>query len=374
MTRKNFEMVLVLILVNLSLFAQENDSLKTRKAQITFGYPVGSNGMKSLEYSNNFSFNILYGLNGGVNGAEIGSIFNFNKGKVKGFQLSGVSNINTGYSKGFLLSGVSNIIMDSTSGLFISGVLNYSSLNSKGFLLSGVSNIIMGSTSGLLISGVLNYSNLNSKGFQLATANVAANEFNGFQLGVFNYAKKLKGVQLGVINYVGDGEEGLPIGLISIVKNGYYDFELTGGEVIYANVNYKMGVERFYTIYKIGYSSYKNNPVYSFGLGFGSNIALSEKQTISIDLSANSIVYDNDGDSNGSSLNLLNKFDFNYKYNLSRNLTLLIGPSFNVYITEEKVDGEYGTLNIPYTFYANERSNDKLFMWVGINAGLSFKL
>lgn len=338
---KKLKLVSILVLlVSIQLVAQENDNLKTHKAQVTFAYPIGSSGTNSLEYSNNFSFNILYGLNGGVNGAEIGSILNYNKGVVKGFQLSGVSNINTGYSKGFLLSGVSNICKDSTTGVFISGVLNYSGQKSKGF--------------------------------QLATTNVATNEFRGFQLGVFNYAKKLKGVQLGVFNYLTDGEKAVPIGIFSIVKNGHYEFELTGGEVIYSNLNYKMGVEKFYTIFKTGYSSYKNSPVYSFGLGFGGNIPISEKQKISIDLSYNQIVYNKNWDS--GKLNILNKADFNYKYSISENFSLLIGPSFNVYVADEIIDGEYGTLNIPYTLFTSEGTSRKLFMWIGINAGLSLKL
>jgi hypothetical protein len=253
--------------------------------------------------------------------------------------LSGVSNINTEYSKGFLLSGVSNICKDSTGGVFISGVLNYSKQYSKGF--------------------------------QLAITNVAANEFKGFQLGVFNYAKKLKGVQFGIINYLDNCEEGLPIGIFSIVKNGNYELELVGGEAIYSNINYKMGVERFYTIYKIGYSSYKNNPVYSTGLGFGINLPISDRQKISVDLSGNSIVYNNSWE---GKLNVLSKADFNYKYSFSDKLSLLIGPSFNIYVTKEKIDGEYGTLNIPYTIYTNEGTSSKLFMWGGINAGLSLKL
>lgn len=338
---KKLKLVSILVLlVSINIVAQENDSLKTRKAQVTFAYPIGSSGTSSMEYSNNFSFNILYGLNGGVYGAEIGSILNYNKGEVKGFQLSGVSNINTGYSKGFLLSGVSNICNDSTTGVFVSGALNFSEQNSKGF--------------------------------QLATTNFAVNEFKGFQLGVFNYAKKLNGVQIGVFNYFNDGQRALPIGIFSIVKNGHYEFELTGGEVIYANLNYKMGVERFYTIFKAGYSSFGNNPVYSFGLGFGGNISVSEKQKISIDLSYNQIVYNNNWDS--GKLNILNKADFNYKYSVSEKFSLLIGPSFNVYVTEEKVDDEYGTLNIPYTIYYSVGTSSKLFMWLGFNAGLSLKL
>jgi hypothetical protein len=330
---------ILLFLISINLVAQENHSLKNRKAQVTFAYPIGSSGMSSMEYSNNFSFNILYGLNGGVNGVEIGSILNYNKSEVKGFQLSGVLNINTGYSKGFLLSGVSNICNDSATGV--------------------------------LVSGVLNYSVQNSKGFQLSTTNFAANEFKGFQLGVFNYAKTLKGVQLGVFNFINDGEKALPIGIFSIVKNGHYELELTGGEVIYSNLNYKMGVDRFYTIYKAGLSSYNNNPVYSYGLGFGGNLSIAENHKLSIDLSANSITYNNNWN---RELNLLNKIDLNYKFFISQKLSLLIGPSLNVYVTKEKVDGQFGTLNVPYSMYTNEWSSGKLFMWFGLNAGLSLKL
>jgi hypothetical protein len=324
----------------LNVFAQENDTLLTSKAQVTFAYPLGSNGFNSLKYSNNFSFNILFGLNGGVDGAEIGGLMNYNKGEVKWFQLAGIANINEKHSRGLILSGVSNIVLDSTSGA--------------------------------LISGVFNYSKYEAKGLQLSTINIAANEFSGFQLGVFNYAKKLNGVQLGVVNIVGNVESGVPIGLISIVENGgHYEFETTAGEVLFANINYKMGIEQFYTIFKAGYSSYKGNPVYSYGFGFGGNISLAEKHKISIDLSANNIVYNNKW---SGELNLLNKADFNYQYSLSDKLSLMAGPSLNVYITKEKIDGEYGTLDIPYTIYTNEGTNSKLFMWIGFNAGLSLKL
>jgi len=333
-------MSILLLLISMNVAAQETDSLKTRKAQVTFAYPIGSSGISSIKYANNFSLNILYGLNGGVNGTEIGSIFNYNKGIVKGFQLSGVANINTGFSNGFLLTGVTNICLDSTSGQFIAGVLNYSAQNGKGF--------------------------------QLSTINIASNTFTGFQLGVFNYAKNIKGVQLGVFNFLNDSLEALPIGVFSIVRNGYYEFELAGGEAIYSNLNYKMGVEKFYTVFKTGYTLFKNSPVYSFGMGFGGNISIAAKQKISIDISYNQIVYNSNWESNG--YNNLNKADINYKYTISDKFSLLVGPSLNVYITNEKVDGDYGTLNIPYTLYANEGAGSKIFMWIGLNAGFALKL
>jgi len=368
--KKSNLVILLVLTISINLVAQENTSLQTRKAQITFAYPIGSNGIEAPNYSNNFSFNILYGLNGGVNSFELGSILNYNKGEVFGFQLAGISNLTTDNSKGFSLSGVANICNGETGGVGISGILNYSKQMSVGFQLSGVSNVCSDSTSGFFLSGVLNYSNQNSKGFQMATINVTADKVTGFQLGVVNYAKELNGIQLGIVNILKDNGKGLPIGIFSLVKNGFFEFELTGGEVIYSNLNYKMGVERFYTIFKAGNSTY-NNPVYSYGIGFGSNISISEKNKINIDLSGNSIVYNNNWDSD---LNLLNKADFNYKYRVTEKLSLLIGPSFNVYIAKEKVGDGYGTLNIPYTIYKSEWTSGKLSMWIGFNAGLSFKI
>lgn len=151
-------------------------------------------------------------------------------------------------------------------------------------------------------------------------------------------------------------KKAIPIGLLSIVKNGYYEFELTGGEVIYSNLNYKIGVKKFFTIFKLGCSTFKNKPVYSNGLGFGGNIPITEMQNISIDLSCNQIVYKN---SRRSEMNILNKADFNYNYSISEKFTILIGSSLNIYLTEEKVENEFGTLNMPYIIHTNEWPNGK---------------
>ena len=339
MMKKTNLISLMIFLISISLVAQKNDSLKTRKAQVTFAFPVGSNGKTSLNYSNNFSFNILYGLNGGVNGAEIGSLFNYNNGIVDGFQLAGLSNISGKYSRGVIISGLTNICEDSSSGFLSSGLLNY--------------------TAG------------NSRGFQLSTFNITNKVFSGFQLGVFNYAKKLNGIQVGVINIIEESEKGIPIGLFSIVKKGYYEIELTGSEVLYANINYKMGIEKLYTIFKIGYYSYKNNPVYSLGLGFGSKISINEKQNLNIDISTNNLLYDAKWKED---LNLLNKLDINYKYNISKQISFLVGPSFNIYVTKQKVSGEYGTIKVTYTIQSKKWMDGKMDTWVGFNLGLSYKL
>ncbi|MCK4750153.1 MAG: hypothetical protein KAT15_24020, partial [Bacteroidales bacterium] len=234
-----------------NVFAQENEETTTQPAQITFAYPLGSNGAEAIFTPNNFSFNVLYGLNGGLYGTEIGGIMNYNQGDVNGFQLAGLVNVNT----------------EKTNGV----------------MWAGKSNISLGETSGVMIAGLYNLSTGNSKGVQISTVNNAIADFTGFQMGVVNYAQRLDGVQLGVVNVVGDGENAVPIGLINVVRNGHYELEIVSGEVLFTNLNYKMGVEHFYTIFKVGFSSYKGNPVYSTGIGFGTIVTLAEKHKVSID-------------------------------------------------------------------------------------------
>ncbi|BDD03553.1 hypothetical protein [Aureibacter tunicatorum] len=346
---------IVMIFLNGRSFGQEKVNTL---GQVSFAYPIGTNGFESMDYVNDFSFNIIYGMNGGVNGFELGSVMNYNQGNVSGFQIGGVTNITMGYQKGFSLSGVANIVKDSIDGFGLSGVANLMNANSKGVFISGAANLAKG----------------NVKGFQLSTINVTNGELDGFGLGVVNVTRKLKGAQFGVVNVVGSEEGATPIGLINVVKGGLYEIELAGGEALYANVNFKMGVEKFYTIFKAGYSTHKGEDIFSYGLGFGTNIALSStrKHNLVFDLSANQLVRAWDWDYD--EINLLNKLDITYKYRLNDHISFFAGPSFNVYVTGLKVDGEYGSLEIPYTLFESESSKNKTYGWIGANAGVSFRL
>jgi hypothetical protein len=249
--------------------------------------------------------------------------------------------------------------------------------------ISGIANVARDSVKGALVAGIVNLTRGDSKGFQVSTVNVA-NSFEGVQIGVINQSKKLKGFQLGVINIIEYGNDAIPVGLISIVKNGFRELELTAGEAIYSNLNYKMGVEKLYTIFKAGYSRYQEKPVYSFGIGIGTGIYLSDRQRLNIELSRSQICYDDNWIFKGNNWdvrkNALSKLDLNYRFYILHNLSFLIGPSFNTYVTGEKVnDGEsinsrYGTINIPYTIYEHEYANKKLFSWIGFNIGLSVEL
>lgn len=307
------------------------------KFQVSLVPPIGTNGTKSLNYSNDYSFNLLIGINGGVNKMEIGGLANYNNEKVSGFQLAGVSNINKGKSNGLIIAGISNINSKNSNGAIVSGIANITKKNTRGFLLS--------------------------------TVNITKNKFNGVQIGAFNYAKFLKGCQLGIFNLVDSLECGTPFGLLSIVKGGYYALEISTNDVIHANLNYKMGVEHFYTIFTVGFDRYKGKHILKYGTGFGSLLSIWKECKLSIEATSNQLVYDN----NWRDLNLLNTLQTNFHFHFTPQCSLFAGPSANAYITNKKIGEKYGTIDIPHNIYNHTSSKNKLFVWIGFNAGVSIK-
>ena len=81
--------VLIILYVQ-TLLSQIPVGKESGNVQVPFAYPVGSAGNSSVIYTNNFSLNILYGLNRGVNGFEFGSLWNHNDGEIKGAQIAGL--------------------------------------------------------------------------------------------------------------------------------------------------------------------------------------------------------------------------------------------------------------------------------------------
>jgi hypothetical protein len=355
--------------------------------QATFFYPMGTNGVTAPSYENNFSFNILYGINGGVKGTEIGGLVNVNKGNVDGVQIGGIANVNSGYSNGTVIGGIANVIGDSSKGVLIAGISNVVGDSASGIHVAGISNTINGNFEGGQVAGIANLNNGTSKGFQLAgianisngnseglqlsgIANVVHGEMKGAQLGLINFASAADGVQIGLINFAGDGENVVPVGLISFVKNGYRSFEFSATESVYGNAALKMGVEKFYTIFRFGLASYKAESILSYGMGFGSLVKLNEKNRLGIDISCNNI---RAGFGWNWEVDLLSKIDFTWNHFFGRHFSLFAGPSFNVYVSQHLIEGKYGSISVPYTLYSNDWSNGNVSMWIGANAGIAVR-
>lgn len=376
------------VIVKIPQIKSDKDSNSQQSpVQFTFFYPLGTNGIHSPQVENNFSFNTLYGVNGGVEGIEIGGLVNANHGDVKGVQIGGIANITTGSSTGTVIGGIANVTADSSKGILIAGISNVIGDTSSGLQIAGISNTVNGSFNGGQIAGIGNTNNGSSTGFQLAgicnmnngdfqgmqlsgIANVVHGSTTGAQIGFINYTKKMNGIQIGFINVARESDEAIPIGFLSFVKDGYRALEFSTTESIYGNVTGKLGVEKFYNTFNFGIGAYKNNSFLSYGYGIGSRISFTDKDKLALELSANRIISDftwNWG------VDLLNRLEMTYHRSFGKHFEAFAGPALNVYVTQTTIDGKYGSIPVPYTLYTEDWSNGNVSMWIGFHAGLALK-
>ena len=364
------------------------DSTKLNQpVQVSFFYPLGTNGIQSPQYSNHFSFNVLYGVNGGLNGLEIGGLVNTELGAVNGIQIAGLANINSKHADGMMISGITNIVKDSSNSVAIAGISNIVGKSANGAQIAGISNSVNGNFNGIQVGGIANVNNGSLFGIQIAgisntnngnfigsqisgISNLNLGDLTGIQISLLNKAKKVNGLQLGLFNFAEEFERGVPFGLISIVKNGFHALDLSTTETVYANASLKIGVDNLYTIYKAGFTSNNDHKYYTYGLGVGSMLNLTERFKIALDLTANHIV----SQPFKPEIDLLAKSDLTLRYHFNKHIGVFAGPSFNVYLSEHEIaDAASQTLNVPYTLYAEDwwYYKGSTSIWVGLNGGLS---
>ncbi len=234
-------LVIGMIVGIISVYAETGDTTKiNRKAQVTFAHPIGTNGDKAEQTINNFSFNLLYGVSGGVNGTEIGILINNTTGNVKGFQFAGIGNSVSGSINGFQATGIYNVVTNKITGAQFAGITNINRYNVNGATISGITNIISGDTKGFLFSGLGNNVSGTSSGFQAAGLyNLIEEESNGAQFaGLSNInLKDTRGAYFaGLGNILNGDSRGAQFAGLSNINTG----TMNGAQIAgLANVNIK---------------------------------------------------------------------------------------------------------------------------------------
>jgi hypothetical protein len=375
-----------------------NKFFTVRPVQVSVLPKVSTNGKLNSQVVNNFSVNILGGYSGGVNGFEMGGLFNIDKKDVKYFQIGGLFNtvgksvagaqiagINntvmdsvmgiqvggiTNYVKnsfhGFQLGGIYNHIGNSATGMQVCGITNYLRNDLQGMQLSGIYNHVNTGTGGAQIAGIANYSNHYINGFQLAGIANVTNELQGVQIaGIANYAKRLKGLQIGLIN-IADTSKGVSIGLINIILKGYHKLALYNNEVTDVNIAFKSGTKYFYSILSAGAKLDNNQKAYSAGYGFGTDISFTRKFGINPELTGN-LIYLGDFDN----ANILSRFNLNVHYNITKSISIFGGPAYSLYYSKQTTKNPgYATI-IPSEGYNVHKYDNNLTGWIGWNVGLT---
>lgn len=191
--------------------------------QVSLTPGLSSHGMYSGQVVDHVSFNMLGGYTAGVQGVELGGLFNINRWDVSFLQAAGLFNTTGGNMRGIQIAGAYNQVLNNTSGVQVAGITN------------------------------------------------AAGDVKGLQVaGLFNIAKKVKGVQLAGLFNVADSSD-YPIGLLNFIKNGRKSLSLSYDELQYLHIDFRSGGRVLYGIIGAG-SNFKQSDKWAFDMGFGAHL------------------------------------------------------------------------------------------------------
>lgn len=382
--KNRISLVIIALLISVSHNAKSqtpSSQIAPRAFQVSFIPFFGTNGVKSGEYINHVSLNILAGYSGGTTGFELGGLLNINRYDVKASQIAGIGNFAGGETKGVQCAGIYNItrILNGTQ---IGGITNIAT-NVNGLQMAGISNHVMtgksvqiggivnftGDRTAFQAAGIANYAKV-SEGVQIAGIANISKEKSGSQIaGILNVSPYFRGVQIGLIN-IADSCNGIPIGLLSFVKNGYHSFEISADEFFQANLAFRSGVEKFHTIFIAGIKPNNiGSPLWTVGAGIGTSQSISAKTKLDIDLISQQIIRE----SNWSN-NYLYKFYLGMDRSLNSHISLAFGVTYNFLVTDLTPDAhhEYYDDIAPYNFSSQSYNDFNLESWAGFKVGLRF--
>lgn len=316
---------------------------------------VGTNRKLSGSVVNDYSVNVLGGYSAGTDKAEIGGLFNINRGDVQSFQMAGWFNQVGGKVRGVQLAGIANSTLDEVDAVQIAGIVNFTTGEVNGVQLAGILNVTASGITGTQVAGIANYAHGDVSGAQISP--------------ILNVGRKVIGSQVGLFNY-SDSISGAPVGLISFVRQGYNTVEIGANEVLPLNLALRTGTRSFYNILFAGFRPEASDSVaWSFGYGIGTSPKLGKKTFLNIELSSEQF---NNG--NVAALNLISKVYLGFDYQVAKGLGLFVGPTLNYRVYDSAFDGH------PDLFtYANPKIlSEKFFatndigtqLWWGFRAGI----
>jgi hypothetical protein len=368
---------------------------QSRLGQVSLVPFLGTNAFSSYNITNEFSVNLLWGMNGGVQGKEFGGVANTIKRDVQGVQIAGLVNIVGDDVYGTQISGLANFAVDTVQGMQIAGLFNVSGYGTA-IQLASLCNIARGDFEG--VQGSLLFNSIGGEqanAIQMATVMNRAKGATKFQSSLLlnragdiktgqialllNKAERMEGFQLGLINRA-DTAVGIPIGLINIVKKGYNRVEFYGSEFLQGNFALKVGVRRFYNIFTIGarMDELASGPdrfvkEMSWGLGYGLGTSFPLKRRLALNTEVLSW-HINERANWTPELHQLNQLKLLLNLEFGGRASLVIGPVANWMVSEYYQEGapQPGSGLAPKTIFERVQNGRSHQVWIGWNAGLRF--
>ncbi|MCF8346703.1 MAG: hypothetical protein K9G38_05785 [Bacteroidales bacterium] len=406
---------------------------ETSPFQFTFFVPpFSSNGLDNANYVNDVSLNLFIGVSGGVDGMELGGFINVDRFFVRGSQGAGFGNSVGGFLDGFQAAGFFNAVGGDARYVQGAGFINITGGNQFGLQGAGFANVVGNDLTGFQGAGFANVVGGNMNGFQGAGfMNVTGDSTSGFQAsgfmnvarkyqegaqaagfgnlaetgkvnlqasGFFNVADEIEGAQVaGFINKAGyvkgfqaagfinlaDSIDGIPVAPFSIVRyNGYQRLEIAASETQF-QASFRLGVEKFYTIYGIG-KTFVPASRWMYGAGAGTQLPLGERSFMNIEAMVHHEFWMGDERTprfiHHSRMNMVNQLAFTYGMRLGNFAEWFVGPTLNLSIahTESTEDGyiPWEPIAPEWTFadqtYQTGGHQTNYAFWLGFRGGLRF--
>lgn len=385
---KNFTLIVLtaIIFSTSGLKAKDEGNYRTVPFQITLLPPIGTNGIYAGRTVNRFSVNIIAGYAYGLKGLEFGGFANINRDFLTGVQFAGFINITGGQANALQFSGFANINGKDTKGMQFAGFTNINTGSTDGAQFSGFANINSREIQGLQSAGFLNLSGGDSKAVQIAGFGNFAHNIRGVQVagfsnisygnvkgaqisGFLNVARTVSGLQLGVFNIADTVKKGIPVGFLSIVRNGFREFEAGVSEGLNTYASFKIGVTHFYNIFSVGMQTLGDHFRWGFGYGIGSQLADHDGIQANLELMSYHI---NEGGWFTDTYNDLQQAKLTVAKSVGSNISVFAGPTLNLMISDNYRAGHprAGSGFPPYTIFNDWSGRTNLKYWIGFVAGI----
>ena len=335
--------------------------------QASFLPGLSSHGMMSSRVVNKASLNVIGGYTAGVDGIEVGGVFNLTTGKVKVFQMAGVFNLVGGDVAAAQFAGVINYDKKNVTGFQAAGIANTVGGNLVGFQSAGVINTVRGTLNGTQVGGVFNMVGKKTNGIQVAgIGNIASGDFIGTQIsGVFNYAEKISGLQVGIVN-LADSSSGMSIGLLNLSKNGYKKVGFFANDVVNMNLAVKTGNAKLYTLLIVGKNFSDTANVETIGVGFGHDFVFNKRIAIEAEIITQYLYL-----GNFDYTNTLTRFQANLEIKLFKGFAIFGGPSYVYYNSDAPIGSSAKGYKQHILPAKHHRFNGNNQGWLGWNVGIT---
>jgi hypothetical protein len=323
---------------------------------------VGTHGKMSAQVANKFSFNILGGYSGGVNGAEIGGLFNIDRRHVRYAQVAGLFNSVGGSVQGVQVAGLYNGVIDSVSGIGIAGLVNQVGGSFQGVQMSGCFNRVHQPSRGIQLSGGFNHAPV-LEGVQVAGIGNQADSAADVQIaGIFNKEPVVTGLQVGLLN-IADTSSGYSLGLVNIIRHGYHKLSAYYTEALDVNLAYKGGNAKLYSMIVASASVGRGRKAYGIGFGLGRAFPVSAALSVHTELMEENIYT-----GSWSDVPLLARLQPSLQWRLGSRLSCFAGPAFSAYFRQQDPEKGYADPVPSQTIAIASHVSG----WFGFQAGFNF--